>query len=917
MAGPRVPFQNQTPDEDNTIVTSQALAKFYEQTIAEAKKVLSPEQFKVVHSRLERQYKPSIESNKQALHGFLSSLQEALATHKRLNEMDKRITEEQKSYEKNREDSTAHVPASVDMAKMGPAMVRMMGIKADYITESGKRVSGGRMWKDVALSDIRKLDPYHREKAIEEILGTPSPVHTFPFHRPASIALREGWKAFIPIPRRVLSYDDLLYRTKKRTSGWVTDNLQDIDYLLHHGVAPPKRKSDPLKGEHHVENPFGEKIKDIGMMGADLLNIGMNKVGRGVFSKSDPRKNEDFIKYIARRNEMISSLLWKMNVSPSSHAMIMEKLQKEMETLKNDPDYMLDPKSFEVIMKSITDEIKAANLGYDTQCKNINDTLNALNKAMYEDVKDKTKRDDAKWKYRVLQGFLMVAPFMGIAYMTPFLGAFEGVFFNVDGLGAGVASLATSEHTGIFGAVADAMGIDNFIEFLLTDVPIIKDLVNILNYLTQNSIFSNVATSIFLPVAGGQVMSLVIPAVGLVYGGAREIEDWQEFRKKFKGHDKKLADAIKNLQDNMKNHEEKRKTDFTDGLKNLIDGKIKDADTKITDIDKKKMFESGMKALMRSNLSKEEIAEERKKIVELVKKLGEGASPIASPKREVILSHAHKLFDDFHRGPNTTEFVNNIERVLEEAYYNRFRAEFWQTIYNMDKPDDSNKDLIEAESMRKLLGNEIVDKLIGAGIIANGELNTQKMLEFLTDEKNKDLTKILDKTALIFCAGEAPILEDRIQEVCELMNSKNPKAEADAVMQRELQRQEFIVSRANRQGIIENAKKQQEAVESYLIDEKAGEIAYEKLKILEEPTAEEIKNRGYGITLEEVQARKIVADQLQAKTIEVSIANLDKAARRQKGLVANKNMPTTRPEPNSNVIQLKQQQTERAAGVAY
>lgn len=854
-------------------VNSEFVKKQYDSVLKYAKeKVFKDEKkYKIFEERLEARYKPSIEADRGFLSEYLYDMQEALEEQARLNEINDKVKKERAEYEANRKDTSDHVPGTIKIEEWGPYMATLMGLETTYKDESGRTMRGGRRWNTLfGHHDLRRHDLYHKKDVVREIIESREPIkHSQLYHRPGGVMLRKGAKMFIPIPKKAISYDEALARASEITKDDVEQNLRDIDYLLYQGSKPPHRKPG-LYGElKHRSEPVREKLEDASSLFLDLLNFGVQKVGRGVFTKSDPRKSDDFRQYLQKRNDLLSKLLWKLNVSPSAHATVMKRLQDEMNKLKEDPDYLLDPTSFSTIMESITNEIKAANLGYETQTKEINDTINALNKAMYEDVKDKTKNDDLKWKYKLLQGFLMVSPFMGIAYMTPFLNAFSGVFLNSEGLGAGIASLATGQYTGIFGDVANAIGIDDLIEFILTDVPIISHLVDILDYLTQNTIFHNLATSAFIPLAGGPLAYLAAPIGGGIYGAARELEDYEKYSKKFKGHDKKLVEAVTKFHKELKNHEEKRKADFEKAIGDLLDGKVQDGisnnkvtfkDTKITKPEHRALLKNGMTSLMTPNLTQEEIAHKRLEVAKLVKKL-----ELDGKKQKTVLDIAHKIFDDYHEGPNTNQFVTNIESILEQAYFNRFRAEFWQTIYDMDKP--------QAAIMRQLIGNDVINKLTVAGVI-DKEFNVKKMLEFLVDENNKDVALKIEKISLLFCGAKSETVEGRIKEVENLLKEENNlKAQSVVIIQKELRRQEYIVQRAEKLGFEDK------------IDE-----------LLKAPTQD--------LTVDEIKERKALADQLKAKFLEHSIKKLDVNVKKRKGLADAESLPNTRVSKSYTVRQL-------------
>lgn len=669
-------------------------------------------------------------------------------------------------------------PGEIDMAAVGREIEFKMGIGKKY-WHSYHETFGAQFYSDhEKKEDILQKIKKHKDPVI----------HTKPNSRKTKwfMPIFNNRKLTDPkmlLPQEIAGYSRLLHEAEAETSRALLDNTLDLQSILETGKPHPPSKKMPFQAGFDA---LGE-IAKLAVVGSGTV---VDKLGKGIVSHSKPEENPNYKKYLKYRDAIVSDLLWKFNPDGSRHGRLM---QQYAEILKNnlDKNGLLDENSFQELMKIVEEEAKAANAGHEEQIKKMNETINDLNKKMYEDVKEHTKSEDDMFKYRAFQVFLIAAPFAGIMYLGPVLGAFSSVFQNADGIGEGIASLCTPEQTGIFGTVAQALRIDDLIRWLLTDLPVVSDVMNLTDYVIGGSIVQTALGGAVLPVLAGPLVPIAIAGLTSIYSVGRMADDYQKWYDsdtgKFPKHKKDLDEAIKKLRDELQDPDEIRSKKSKKEAEELID-KTVDAN-----LDKPKRDELKRLLNFSSNMSETQIAQARKALEEKLKSLGLKEKDAQNKLQFGIMN----IFDTFHAGPNLEGFYDKKFKILESAHSTEFLLRF---LMSAAETECTQQGKFETGLLGKLFANDKILSVLKTCVV-QGEFSEDALSKILVNADNKEIREQLERRVLYFIstADQNKSFDQMVQETNDAFNA----AKTDRVALKKLEdalkneqqhrKQEFIL----------------------------------------------------------------------------------------------------------------------------
>ncbi len=283
---------------------------------------------------------------------------------------------------------------------------------------------------------------------------------------------------------------------------------------------------------------------------SSVAHKALNKLGRGMWSKSDWTENESFDKLRRARNDALSSLVFQYGPHSGGKSQIMAQFKHILENAKDDPSGMLDANTFRQLMKLIDEEMLEDQdkiIGKDGKPTSISEEMNKLNEALVSDAKNHASEEDKMWKFRLMQMALLITPFAGFSLLGPIFGV-AGTVFGSGGFANGIASLATLKEFGPLGDLVEILRIDDAIRWLLGDSPILGDLVSVLDHVITSDIAQNALGGVFSMLAT-PVLPILFAAAVSVPRFATEIEFSQKYSKIFKGHEKALNAKIQELMD--------------------------------------------------------------------------------------------------------------------------------------------------------------------------------------------------------------------------------------------------------------------------------------------------------------------------------------------------------------------------------
>jgi hypothetical protein len=340
-------------------------------------------------------------------------------------------------------------------------------------------------------------------------------------------------------------YAQDLKRARKESEDELLVNMQKLVALAKTGVEDTSVAN--FKAPNYTETS-GDGHERRFKATTGFAKGAVGKLARGVFTNSKPEEQTDYKQYLRKRNELLTNLLWKIGKDKSKYG---AKIQRIINILEGDSASdaygMLSEESFGAMLSFLKAEITNAESAYQKEIDAVNERINGLNEAMLKDMKDKSVAEDEMWKYRVVQVFLLLVPFLGAAsalsYINPLSSLFGGVM-NASGFADAASSVVTSDILGPFGYLADKMEIDFLIEGALEEVPIMSDAVDIVDTVLYNGITQGFASQL-MPLMASPLLPVMI---GGLYAGHRitpEIDHYEKYSEAAKLHNKDLKNEMK------------------------------------------------------------------------------------------------------------------------------------------------------------------------------------------------------------------------------------------------------------------------------------------------------------------------------------------------------------------------------------
>ncbi len=305
------------------------------------------------------------------------------------------------------------------------------------------------------------------------------------------------------------------------------------------------------------------------------------KLSRGIASHSQASEDDRYKKFLAARNEMLARMLWKIGPNPESHAAYLKALKLINDELAGSSDYM-DQATFAKMQNLIADAIKQEGAANEAEVKAFQDKLNDINNEMLEELQKHVNKEDEMWKYRVLQVFLLATPFGAFSafnffdYTGPIANLLAPLFSSSHTLGHGLGEIATSKLLDPFG-LGKMIGVDKAIEWGMENIPVIKQLGQLFDFVTDNEIFQTV---------GGAAASVLVEspltqvAIAAAYSGSRlkpELEHHIEQKKTTEEKKKELEAVGEEFSTKQKENIEARARSFSDKRFNIQEQAHKEA----------------------------------------------------------------------------------------------------------------------------------------------------------------------------------------------------------------------------------------------------------------------------------------------------------------------------------------------------
>ncbi len=362
------------------------------------------------------------------------------------------------------------------------------------------------------------------------------------------------------------AYRNIVFDTRVSVLDDIKINDNRLKVFLEEGrgdLTPEERAG--IKTRNKTWNRVSNNFEEFG----ETIHQITEWAGRGVLSSSKASDSVTYKDFLTRRNELISNMLWKAGPNAQDSSFYLKVLNKVNSALAGSDDIM-DQATFQKMQKLITDEIKVEDTAVKAELDAFNKKLNDMNDSMLAGLQEHVDEDDRLWKYRCLQIFLLLTPIGAFSiagqvfsYIDPFMELIGPLFDAGKTLGEGLGDMASSDVLGPFGKIAEAFRIDDGIQLFFDKTPIVSNLCEIFDFLTDNDLVQNALGAAsplqFSPIA------LLAPAVLYSFFRAdAEITQYQKISTYQESQQKALEEIFKTFEKGRKSGFEK------DGKGNIV-----------------------------------------------------------------------------------------------------------------------------------------------------------------------------------------------------------------------------------------------------------------------------------------------------------------------------------------------------------
>ncbi len=379
-------------------------------------------------------------------------------------------------------------PAStLDVAKMLPVL-RDKVLSGKEYAETGETEESSRHYSILGED----------QKEIDQILDSPGP------------------EVFLEPPS--ITYRNLVSDSKAKAEREARVADANIRSLMDKGRLLTKEE----ESVYGVENKNLARAKNA----LEFFGHGVQKVVgsalRGMLKDSKASEDSRAAQYAQLRNTLLANVMMKIGPGMKDNTFYLRTLKRINDMLGTSGD-ILDHETFVRMQKLISDEIEAEGKVNAEEMEGMNKSLRELERAMLKGLQGIVKEEDQMWKGRLLQMFLLLTPLgafsaIGLSSYMGFLTDLLGPLFDgALSVGEGLGKIASSDSINIgkkifgednfvgkyllnFGDYIHYAHIDEAIEFIVDETPIIKDITGIFDTITDSTIFQE-GKGVFSPLS--------------------------------------------------------------------------------------------------------------------------------------------------------------------------------------------------------------------------------------------------------------------------------------------------------------------------------------------------------------------------------------------------------------------------------
>jgi hypothetical protein len=352
------------------------------------------------------------------------------------------------------------------------------------------------------------------------------------------------------------------YRSKLMMAGVKTQDLIEMNIArlacaIEKGEDLPPEKKEKLANLRSGNEKYSEIAEKIATKAtiktASILHSIFDAAGRGIYSKGQAVDHSYNKEYSAKKEKIISELSEKIDLGDSKYAALLSRVKSQFSQSSEALDILALSQIEEEIKKSVEEIEKDHKVRVEKAEKD----LKEAHEKMLTDLQNTVDSSDSLIPMRLLSIGLMFTPFgaLGpISILSEYIGTaidiFGPIFEAGKSIGEGLGDAVTSKHFGVLGELMDVMEVDLAIETIIDETPIIKDVTEVLNAITDSS----TAQYLFAEISPLQNSVLLYLGVAGVVSLGRAPEEIAHFSKKSadkKKHDKILENLPKTFESDL------------------------------------------------------------------------------------------------------------------------------------------------------------------------------------------------------------------------------------------------------------------------------------------------------------------------------------------------------------------------------
>jgi hypothetical protein len=329
----------------------------------------------------------------------------------------------------------------------------------------------------------------------------------------------------------------------------VRENFNVNNAQLYSWLDQGRALSKEEEAPHRKRNETVHAVRNVAEYLGSSAYSALGWTTKGILKHNKAAEDPRYHKYLALRNEILARQIHKIGFGAKDNTDYLRTLAMVNSALEGSGD-ILDQVTFERIQALIAKEMeKEADINVEDM-KNLNKNLQALNQKMLEGLQEKgVDEEDAMWKGRLFQLFLILTPFGAFSiaghffnYLEPIAEILSPFFDHFTSMGEALGKIASNKMLNFgrlifgdnvmgndvayllnFGDMAHNLHLDEAIQVIIDKTPFISGLSGALHELLTCSMAQEF-TGMISPMVGSPIPLLMIAGLGAFIQANTEIQ---------------------------------------------------------------------------------------------------------------------------------------------------------------------------------------------------------------------------------------------------------------------------------------------------------------------------------------------------------------------------------------------------------